>query len=73
MQVLAVNEESYKAERLAAAVTANKGGQAPIELIVRDGERHRVLRIDYRGGLRYPTLERIEGSVDRLGKVYSPR
>ena len=73
MLVLAVNGDSYKAERLASAITANKGGQAPIELIVRDGDRYRTLKIDYRSGLRYPKLERVEGSRDRLGSVYGAR
>jgi hypothetical protein len=42
-------------------------------LIVRDGDRFRVVRIDYRGGLRYPKLERIEGSRDWHGAILAPR
>ncbi len=65
-QVIAVNGMAYKSERLAAAITANKNGQAAPELLVKDGDRYRTLRIDYRGGLRYPRLERVEGVVERL-------
>jgi predicted metalloprotease with PDZ domain len=50
--LLAVNQDAYKPERLAAAITANKDGRAPIELLLRDGERFRSLRVDWRGGLR---------------------
>ena len=64
--LVAVAGVAYKPERLSDAVTANKAGQAPIELLVREGELFRTLRIDYRGGLRYPRLERIEGTPERL-------
>jgi hypothetical protein len=29
--------------------------------------------IDYRGGLRYPHLERIKGTPDRLAEIFAPR
>lgn len=66
LQVLAVNGLAYKAERLAAAVSANKSGKAPIALLVKEGERYRTITLDYRGGLRYPRLTRIEGTAERL-------
>jgi predicted metalloprotease with PDZ domain len=72
MQMAAVHREAYKAERLAAAVRGNRDGRAPIELIVKDGERYLLMSIDYRGGLRYPKLERVKGSPDRLAQIYSP-
>ena len=65
-QVLAVNGLSYKSQRLSDAISANKGGQAPMSLLVREAERYRTVSIDYRGGLRYPQLTRIEGSPERL-------
>jgi len=37
------------------------------------GEQYRSVKIDWRGGLRYPTLERIEGTPDRLSALYAPR
>ena len=67
--LVAVNNRAYKAELLKLAITANKGGKAPIELLLREGETYRTLRLDYRGGLRYPKLERIAGSEDRLAGV----
>jgi len=72
-QVLAVGMQSWKPERLAAAITANKTGQAPIELLVKVGERYKLVKIDYRGGLRYPKLERIAGTVDRLSAELAAR
>jgi len=64
--VVAVNGIAFKSERLAAAITANKNGTAPLELLLREGDVYRQVRIDYREGLRYPRLSRIEGSPERL-------
>lgn len=72
-KLLAVNGRSWSGERLADAIKANRKGEAPIELIVQDGERWRTLRIDWRGGLRYPKLERVPGTPDRLSSLLAPR
>ena len=72
--VVAVNNQAYKSERLSAAISANKSGTAPLELLLREGDRYRQVKIDYRGGLRYPRLSRIEGSPERLdGGVLAAR
>jgi predicted metalloprotease with PDZ domain len=71
--LVAVNSRAYKPELLKQAVTANKGGQAPIELLLREGDRFRTLVLDYRGGLRYPRLERIAGTEDRLAGTLGRR
>lgn len=73
LQVLAVNAMAYKADRMAAAVSANKEGAAPIELLVKEGDTYRHIKLDYRDGLRYPRLQRIDGSLDRLHALISPR
>jgi predicted metalloprotease with PDZ domain len=66
VQLIAVNGRSYKGERMSQAITANKEGKAPLALLVKEGDEYRTVTIDYRDGLRYPRLERIEGSVERL-------
>jgi predicted metalloprotease with PDZ domain len=71
--LVAVNNRAYKPELLKAAVTANKDGKAPIELLLREGENFRTLKLDYRGGLRYPKLERIAGTEDRLAGTLGKR
>lgn len=45
---------------------------APIELLVQDGRHFRTVRIDYRGGPRYPHLERIAATPDRLHDIVQP-
>ena len=66
LTVVAVQGMAYKAERLAAAITANKEGKAPLQLLVKEGERYRTLVLDYRLGLRYPKLVRIDGVPEGL-------
>ncbi len=71
--LLAVNSQEYKPELLRAAITAAKERAEPLELLVKDGSEYRTVRIDYRGGLRHPTLERIEATQDWLTPILSPR
>jgi len=73
LTLLAVNGRAYRAEGLRQAITANQAGQAPIELLLREGELFRTVRIDWRGGLRYPRLERVAGTEDRLTGVLGRR
>ncbi len=73
MVLVAVNQLAYKADRLKTAISANKTGAAPIALLLRDGERYRSVVIDWRGGQRYPVLQRIVGREDRLATLLAPR
>lgn len=72
--IVAVNLREYKPDVLRAAiVAAGKPGGEPVELLVKDGPQYRSLRIDWREGLRYPRLERIEGTHDLLSAIFAPR
>lgn len=71
--VVAVNGREYSADTIKEAITAAKGGTAPIELLVKRGNRYDTLRIAYHGGLQYPHLERIAGKPDRLSELYKAR
>lgn len=71
--LVAVDSRAFTPERLATAVSASKASTAPIELLVKDGDRYRTIRVDYHGGARYPRLERIPGTPDRLGDILAPR
>ena len=73
LNVVAVNFRAYKADVLEDAVTAAKKDGSPIELLVKEGDDYRIVRIDWRGGLRYPVLERIEGTPDRLTAILTAR
>lgn len=71
--LLAINERAASAERLREAVTAAKGTDRPIVLLLRSGDRFRTVNLTYADGLRYPRLERIEGTPDRLGDILTAR
>ena len=60
-KILAVNGMTYDADGLKAAITAAKTG-APLVLLVQRGDRFDAVSIEYRGGLRYPWLERSAGA-----------
>ena len=71
-KLVAVNGLAYDADRLKEAITAAKSG-VPITLITKSGDFFRTVTIDYRGGLRYPRLERISGTPARIDQIYTPR
>ena len=73
VQLVAVNGLAYKAERLKAVITEAKSGSAPIQLLVKDGDHYKTVSVAYTGGLRYPKLERIDGTEDRLTPLLAPR
>lgn len=67
--VMAVGEKAYSAEALAQAITAAKGGSAPILLTVKRGESVRSVPLSWTGGLRYPRLTKTgtgRGALDIL-------
>jgi predicted metalloprotease with PDZ domain len=68
--LLAVDGRAYKPDLLKTAITAAKNGNEPIELLLKKDDRFRTERIDYHGGLKYPHLQRIEGTPDRLEEIF---
>lgn len=71
-KIVAVNGMAFDQERLKDAVTAAKT-TGVVNLIVKAGEHFKVVQLNYKGGLRYPRLERIAGTPDRLGDILQPR
>lgn len=71
--LVAVNGRSWRADLLKSAITAARDTGAPIELLVRNQDLYRTVRIDYRDGLRYPHLVPLEGRQDLLPAVLAPR
>jgi predicted metalloprotease with PDZ domain len=70
--VVAVNGRAYKPELLRAAVTAAKSSKEPINVLIKKGALYQTVALDYHGGLKYPRLERIEGTTDRLDAILQP-
>lgn len=72
MTLVAVDGRAYKPEFLKDAIIAGKAG-TPIELLLKNYDQYRTVRIDYRGGLQYPHLERLGGAPDRLADILRSR
>ena len=64
-KIVSVNGRAYDPAVLRDAITAAKaapaGGPAPLTFVVQRGDAVRTVSIDYRGGLRYPWLEKVPG------------
>ena len=71
-KLIAVNGTAYDEDRLKDAVAATAKG-VPLDLTVRDGERVRTVRLDYKGGLRYPHLERIAGIKPLIDDIFAAK
>ncbi len=71
--LIAINGLAYEGDALAEALRVARRDGQPIELLVRRDDRYVTVRIDYREGPRYPHLERIDGSPDRLGALLKAR
>lgn len=72
-QIVAVNSIAFDGEKLKAAVKATKDRGPAVELLVKQGDLYRSVRLDYHDGLRYPRLERINGTPALLDDILAPR
>ncbi len=73
MVIVGINDDMATADRLKDAVTAAKGGTQPIVLLVNSFDHLSTIKLDYHGGLRYPHLERIEKTPDRLTEIHAEK
>jgi predicted metalloprotease with PDZ domain len=72
MQLQAVNDQKYTAARLREAILAAEKTKEPIKLLLKRGDEFLTVSLDYHGGLRYPHLERVETTPDRLDAILAP-
>ena len=73
MSLVAVNDEAASGEVLIEAVKQAQASKAPIVLLVNSFDRITRVPIEYSGGLRYPHLERIPGTPDRLSQIHAAK
>jgi predicted metalloprotease with PDZ domain len=70
-RLLTVNGQPFRLDALDAAIAASSPTGIDVTADA-DGERA-ALRIDYRGGPRYPRLERLPNTSDGLTRLLAPR
>jgi len=71
-QIIAVNGRAFTPGLLRAAIDSAKGSGPAINLIVENTGYFKTITLDYHGGERYPQLERVENSPDRLDTILDP-
>jgi predicted metalloprotease with PDZ domain len=72
-EIVAVNGAAYDPDELKDVITGAKATGAPIRLLLKRGDRYNTVSVNYRGGLRYPHLERIPGTPALLDDVLNAR
>jgi predicted metalloprotease with PDZ domain len=68
MELLAVNGKQWTPDNLREAIRQAKGSSEPIELLLRNDDYYKTVKIDYHGGERYPHLE-ATGAPDLLDQI----
>lgn len=71
IHVVAVNGQPFSSAVLLSAIADS--ASTPLRLTLQDGETHRDVIVPYAGPLRYPHLERIPNTPDRLTSLLAPR
>jgi predicted metalloprotease with PDZ domain len=72
MQLQAVNDQKYTAAGLRETILAAEKSKEPIKLLLKRGDEFLTISLDYHGGIRYPHLERVEATPDRLDAILAP-
>ncbi len=72
MQLEGVNDQKFSVAALREAILAAEKSKDPIKLLLKRGDDFVTITLDYHGGARYPHLERVEATPDRLDAILAP-
>jgi predicted metalloprotease with PDZ domain len=72
MELVSVNGTAYSAAVLKKAIVNAEKGTTPIQLIFARGDQYKTIPLDYHKGLRYPSLQRVEGTPARFDDILAP-
>ncbi|QNI32200.1 M61 family metallopeptidase [Alloacidobacterium dinghuense] len=72
MELVSVNGTAYSAKVLRDAILAAEKDKQPIQLQFHIEDRFVTIPFAYYDGLRYPSLERVERTPDRLDDILAP-
>jgi len=72
MKLIAVNGRKYSKDIVRDALKLGKGSPLPLDLLVANGEFFKTYSVNYRGGERYPYLERDPSTPEILGLIIAP-
>jgi predicted metalloprotease with PDZ domain len=71
--IAAVNGKAFSVKALQDAMLQAEKGTSPLKLLVKRGNDFQTVDLDYHGGLRYPTLSRVEGTPDWLDQILAAK
>jgi predicted metalloprotease with PDZ domain len=72
MQIISVNGKEYSAKVLREAILQAEQTKQAIQLQFHRGDEYKTVSIPYFGGLRIPSLQRVEGTPNRLDEILAP-
>jgi len=72
MQIIAVNDKAFTPQLLRDAILQAEQTKKPLRLQFRRGNEYTSISLPYFGGLRIPSLQRVEGTPDRLDEILAP-
>jgi predicted metalloprotease with PDZ domain len=71
-KLIAVNGRQFDPATLREAVQQTATSTTPLELLIKTGDYYKTYRVDYRGGERYPHLERDNTAADVISLISAP-
>ncbi len=72
MKLIAINGKRFSEERIRKAVKATKTAAAPLNFLMENGDDFKTYTVNYRGGEKYPHLERAQDRPDLLSQILKP-
>jgi len=72
MKIVAVNDRAFSPDYWTATVKAAASSTQPLHLTIDHDGFYSTIDVSYHGGLRYPHLVRIPGTVDMLTDIMRP-
>jgi predicted metalloprotease with PDZ domain len=72
-EIVAVNGRKFDGDAIKQAIkNAATGGASP-QLLIREGDVYKTVTLDWRGGLRYPRLQKVGKGPGTLDALLAPR
>ncbi len=72
MEIVSVNGTAYTAKVLTDAILAAEKDKKPLQLQFRQENKYTTVAMEYYDGMRYPSLQRVDGTPDRLDDILAP-
>src|SRR5690348_2970903 len=71
-QIVAVNGRNFSMDAIKDAIKAAAGNGVAPQLLIHDGDVYKTVTLDWHGGLRYPTLQKVGKGPGTLDALLAP-